>query len=118
MMRRSVIDKIGTDSEIDVLAATLLASAAQVDRMLFNTARAEPSQLTDYETMWKITTANYYAGSGCTGTALERVNAGGLKLTWEQLVTQMDESCRIASRYVENIFSTAFDAELLASDGR
>lgn len=116
MMRRSVIDKIGTDSEIDVLAAALYASAAQVDRMLYNVTRTEPSALTNYETMWMITTANYYAGSGCTGAALERINAGGLRLTWDQLVTQMDESCQVASHYVQNIFKTTFDSELLASE--
>ncbi len=116
MMRRSVIDKIGTDSEIDVLAAALLASAAQVDQMVFNTSRKEPADLTDYETMWKITTANYYAGSGCTGAALDRVSTGGLELTWEQLVLQMDESCRVASRYVEKIFSAAFESELLGTE--
>lgn len=116
MMRRSVIDKIGTDSEIDVLAAALLASAAQVDQMVFNTSRKEPADLTNYETMWKITTANYYAGSGCTGAALDRVSTGGLELTWEQLVLQMDESCQVASRYVEKIFSAAFESELLGTE--
>jgi hypothetical protein len=116
MMRRSVIDQIGTGSEIDVLGAALLASAAQVDQMIFNTSYKEPSDLTDFETMWKITTANYYAGSGCTGTALDRIAARGAELTWDQLVVQLDEGCRAASRYVENIFNTTFDSELLGSE--
>jgi hypothetical protein len=68
--------------------------------------------------MWQLTTANYYAGSGCTGAALDKVSTGGLELTWGQLVLQMDESCRVASRYVEKIFSTTFDSELLTSDRR
>jgi hypothetical protein len=111
-MRKSLIDKIGTSAEINLLAATLYASAAQVNQMTFNTSYKEPSDLTDYETMWKISTGNYYAGSGCIGMALDRISAFNLNLTWEQVIGEMDPSCQLASRYVDRIFSTAFDSNL------
>lgn len=104
MQRRSLMDKIGTRSEIDMLAGTLFASSAQINQMVINTSGKEPAVLTTYEDMWKIATGNYYAGSGCIGTALQRINDGALKLTWEQLVAQMDGSCKIATIYVERVF--------------
>jgi hypothetical protein len=107
MMRRSLMDKIGTDAEIDLLAATLFASAEQINQMVINTSGKEPAELTNYEVMWKITTGNYYAGSGCIGSGLQKINDGDLKLTWEQVVVQMDGDCKIATSYVQNVFGSS-----------
>lgn len=107
MLRRAVLDKVGTAEEIDMLAASLLASATQVNRLVINTARKEPAELTTYEAMWKITVGNYYAGSGCTGSSLQKINDGGLRLTWEQVIAQMLGDCKNATVYVERVMGAS-----------
>ena len=107
MVRRVLIDRIGTDFEIDLLAAALLASAAQVNQLVLNTSGREPSELTGYVDMWEISTANYYAGSGCIGGALQKVNDGGQPLSWETLITQMNGECKLAGEYVQKVFDAA-----------
>lgn len=103
-LRNSVIQKIDTDEELDLLAATILASAHQVGQMVRNTSGNEPANLTNYEVMWKMTTGNYHSGSGCLGSALQRINDASLQLTWEQVISQMDGECKISSEYVEKVF--------------
>lgn len=107
MLRRALLDKIGTASEIDLLAATLYASAAQINQMVINTSGKEPAELTTYEIMWKISTGNYYAGSGCIGGALQKINDGALQLTWEEVGAQMSGDCKIATDYVRNVFGAS-----------
>ena len=112
MLRRGLMDKVGTQSEIDMLAATLYASAAQVNQMVVNTSSQEPAAVTNYESMWMISTANYYAGSGCIGTALQAIHDDALQLTWEQIIAHMDGDCEVSARYVQKIFSTDFNLSM------
>jgi hypothetical protein len=104
MLRGWIMKQINTETEIDLLAATLLASANQINQMVKNTTGNEPANLTSYEVMWKMTTGNYYSGSGCIGPALQKINDDALQLTWEQLNAQMDGVCKTSNSYVDKVF--------------
>jgi hypothetical protein len=107
ILRRALIDKVGSQDEIDLLAATLYASAAQTGQMVQNTSGQEPAVLTNYEHMWMITIGNYYAGSGCTGQALQALNDAGKPFTWEGLIAQMQGDCKNATIYVQKVFGAS-----------
>lgn len=100
IMRRAVFDRIGTDAEIDLVAAMLYASAAQTQQMVKNVMRAEPAYVTSYEDMWKMTIANYYAGSGCIGNALRASINEEFPLAWETVAGNLEETCQVAENYV------------------
>ncbi len=100
IIRRAVFDRIGSDAEIDLIAAMLYASAAQTKQLVKNVTRAEPADVTSYEEMWKMTIANYYAGSGCLGNALRASLNETYPLTWDVLSTYLEGTCVIAKDYV------------------
>lgn len=100
LVRRAAFNRIGTEAEIDLIAAMLYASAAQTQQMVKNVTRAEPADVTTYEDMWKITIANYYAGSGCTGNALRASIGEEFPLKWETIAGYLEEACQIADDYV------------------
>ena len=100
VLRGAVFDQLGSDSEIGLIAAMLYASAAQTQQMVKNVTRAEPSEATTYEDMWKMTVANYYAGSGCLGSALSASIDEEYPLKWDTLAAHLDQTCKIADDYV------------------
>ena len=106
MLRNAVLSKVGTPHEIDMLAASLLASSKQVGQLVVNTGGREPAAQSTYEEMWKITIGNYNAGSGCIGNALQSITGNGLELTWQQVVAQMLGNCKNASDYVDRVLGT------------
>ena len=106
MLRKIVLDKIGTAEEFDVLAAILLASASQAGQMVLNTTRQEPVYTTTYIDMWKISVGNYYAGAGCIGNAMEAVVANEETITWEAITDQLAPECAIADTYVNRVIKT------------
>lgn len=106
MLRRIVLDKIGTAEEIDVLAAVLLASASQAGQMVLNTSRQELVYTTTYVDMWKISVGNYYAGAGCIGAAMEAVVGNEDVITWDSIVEQLAPECTIADDYVHRVVKT------------
>lgn len=106
MLRRLVLDKVGTEEEVDVIAALLLASARQTGQMVLNTTRQEPVYTTTYIDMWKITVGNYYAGAGCIGNAIEAVVANEDTLNWEGIVDQLAPECTIADDYVNRVIKS------------
>ena len=106
MLRRIVLDKIGTAEEIDVLAALLLASASQAGQMVLNTTRQEPVYTTNYVDMWKISVGNYYAGAGCIGNAMEAVVGNENAITWDNIAEQLAPECVIADDYVSKVVKT------------
>jgi hypothetical protein len=102
-IRRAVFDRLGTEAEIDLLAAMLYASAAQSQQLVKNVTRAEPADATTYEDMWKMTIANYYAGSGCLGQALHASLSEEFPLTWDTLSGYLEGTCTIADEYVRRV---------------
>jgi hypothetical protein len=103
ILRGIVFGKIGTAEEIDLLAAMLYASAAQTEQLVTNVMGRDLSDVTTYEDMWKMSVANYYAGSGCLGETLRAAAADAPPLTWDGLATQLQGVCKIADSYVKRV---------------
>jgi hypothetical protein len=100
-----VFDKVGTPDEIDMLAATLVASAAQVNQLIRNTAQKDPAEVTNYEDMWKFTIANYHIGSGCVGVGMENIAKSESDFNWEDLAVNMVGDCKNAQDYVSSVIA-------------
>jgi hypothetical protein len=107
VLRGALLQSIGTDLEFDLLAATMAASAAQMDQVVRNTLLYPPRDVTTYEDMWKLTIGNYYAGSGCSGTALKIIAESDSPVTWEEITRNMWGDCENAAMYVERVLQLA-----------
>jgi hypothetical protein len=104
ILRRVILDKVGTPDEIDVLAAILMASANQTGQIVRNQSGKEIANQVSYVDMWKITTANYYAGSGCIGDAITDLIESGDVLTWDNITWNLTSGCSRAESYVRQSF--------------
>jgi hypothetical protein len=107
LLRGLVISDIGTDKEIDLLAATFKASATQVNQMVKNITESPANEVSTYEEMWKISVANYHAGSGCVGTAMETTWSNGENMIWESINPNLLGDCMGAVEYVESVYELA-----------
>jgi hypothetical protein len=105
MIRKAVLDKVGSPEEIDILAAIVLASATQSGQLVSNVTGQEPMYSTDYIDLWKITIGNYYAGAGCLEDAMKKVvdNKGGI--TWDAVAGQLSNDCQMAKVYVDRVIN-------------
>jgi len=104
ILRGIIFGKIGTPEEIDFLAAMLYASAVQTERLVTNVIGRDLSDVTTYEDMWRMSIANYYAGSGCLGETIFAAAADDPPLTWNGLATHLQGICKMADSYVSRVF--------------
>jgi hypothetical protein len=104
ILRWPILNQKEADQQIDLLAATLSASAAQTNQMLINTLPGEADNAVTYEDMWKITIGNYHSGSGCISVGMQALARRGMPLTFDYLVSQMVGGCQAAQDYVDNVF--------------
>lgn len=88
---------------VGIFADSLLANCRQVDQMFFNITGEHAGENADYVDLWRITLANYNAGSGCVGDAIEAAIANGSDLTWDNIRNYLDIGCRGAIEYVDTI---------------
>lgn len=107
LLRKAVLDKVGSPDEIDILAAMLLASSDQSGQVVRNLAGQEIAFVTNYVDMWKIATGNYYAGAGCMADAIEIVLDNDSPLTWDNIEDELSPVCNPAGMYVRQIFEKA-----------
>lgn len=107
VLRKAIIDQVGTEAEIDLLAATIYASANQIGQLIPNNMGYMPHEKSGYVDLWKITTGNYYAGAGCVSRAINQIANQELELTWDELVIQMDDNCKPAGKYVDRVFGAS-----------
>ena len=105
ILRGSALRKIGTEAEIDLLAAALAASVRQVNALVQGAAEAMSEPGSTYEDMWKFTIANYHSGSGCLQNALRVASALGFPLTWENVRHYFSGECKRAEDYVERVYA-------------
>ena len=103
ILRWTILSKTEAGAQIDVLAATLYASAAQTNRMLVNSLPNEPDNAVSYEDMWRITIGNYHSGSGCVSVGMQGVASKGLPLSFDNLVGEMLGGCKDAKNYVDKV---------------
>ena len=103
LLRKYILDKIGTPEEIDMLAAAIYASAAQSGQMVQNLSQLEPVYISSYVDMWKISTGNYYGGAGCLSSAITEVLDQGGTITWEALIPHLTTECLLVEDYVNKV---------------
>lgn len=107
ILRGQLITLIGTDAEIDLLAAAIEASALQTGQLVRNTVRKYPADATSYVDMWLMTIGNYYAGSGCIDEALKNIARSDLEVNWKQISGYLSSSCQLTQSYVERVLELA-----------
>lgn len=88
---------------VEVFAASLSASCQQVAQMIRNNTGRSPGELSTYEDLWRFTLVNYNAGVGCLNEAVDEVYQTGRALNWDNVKNSLDEACRGAIAYVEDI---------------
>jgi hypothetical protein len=103
VLRGVLHQQVGTDTEFDLLAAALAANAVQMRQLVRNTMLYSPAEVTTYEDMWKLAIGNYYAGSGCIGTALKGIADSDSSLTWDAVAKKLSGDCQNAPLYVERV---------------
>jgi hypothetical protein len=103
------LDLSRANFSVEVFAHTLLANCEQAGKIVQNVTSKPPGQTIPYEDMWRFTLVNYNAGPGCLSTAMqESYKAGGTSpLSWERVSGALDEACRGAIGYVEDVSQVA-----------
>lgn len=104
VLRGVVISKVGSDEEIEVLAAAIRGCVNQVNQIITNATGDSPSSVSTYEDMWKLSIANYYSGSGCLFNAVNQVSAYSLPVTWENVRRFLTGQCELGNLYVDRVY--------------
>jgi len=97
------IDLQRANFSISVFAQTLLANCGQAGQLVKNFTGGAAGNSATYEDLWKLTLANYNAGSGCVGDALDATMTSKQTLTWENISTHFSPACQTAVEYVNDI---------------
>ena len=99
--------KVGTAEEIDMISALIKGCSIQVKKMIANVSPFPLQMICDYESLWKLTIANYYSGSGCVQQALLYTDRLGYPLNWEFVQHNFRRECAKAVDYVERVYQYA-----------
>jgi hypothetical protein len=97
------IDLERANFSISVFAQTLLANCGQAGQLVKNFTGGAAGNAASYEDLWKLTLANYNAGPGCLGDALDATMNAKQTLTWENISTHFAPACEAAVEYVNDI---------------
>lgn len=100
------IDISKVTASIDVFAKLLVANCHQVNQIIVNYTEEPGGESSTYPDLWRITLANYNAGSGCTSEAIETLIDEEVELTWINIANQLIEqgfACAGAIDYVFEI---------------
>jgi hypothetical protein len=88
---------------VGVFAHTLLANCEQTGQLVENITGGKAGDSASYEDLWKFTLANYNAGPGCLGNALDATNGEDQQLTWDNVSSHLEPACQGAINYVNDI---------------
>ena len=102
-LRGLTLSRVGTDAEVDLIAASLQASSMQTSQLVKNITGYDPWTVTSYEDMWSLTIGNYYAGAGCIANGLETTWAQEKPLKWENITKNFLGDCTGAENYVNQV---------------
>jgi hypothetical protein len=102
------LDLSRADFSVAVFARALLANCEQTGKIVQDVTGKQPGQVTDYETMWRLTLVNYNAGSGCLFEAVTEAYRPGaeVQLGWDGVKGALDPACSGASGYVDSVSQT------------
>jgi hypothetical protein len=97
------IDLERANFSVGVFAHAMLANCEQAGQLVENITGGPAGNAASYEDLWKFTLANYNAGPGCIGNALDATQGESLPLTWENVSMRLEPACQGAIPYVEQI---------------
>ncbi len=97
------IDLSQADFSVRVFGQTLLANCEQAGRIVRNVSGKAPGNAATYEDLWKFTLANYNAGPGCIGEAIQATKDKGQALEWDNVAANLNGICSVAADYVSDI---------------
>ncbi len=104
------IDLERANFSIGLFAHAMLANCEQAGQLVRNITGETPGNAASYEDLWKFTLANYNAGPGCLGSALDATYGEDLEedreLTWENVSSHLEPACQGAISYVNAISRT------------
>lgn len=96
------IDLDEAENSVSIFAETLLANCSQAG-MVIDLNYPNPKPPPSYEDLWRFTLANYNAGPGCLGLAVNATARAGQSLDWEHVASHLTPVCSGALDYVNNI---------------
>jgi hypothetical protein len=102
------IDLSNADFSVKLFAQTLLANCEQVAQIVYNGTGKIAGEVSDYESLWRLTLANYHAGAGCISFAVytawsKRDTNDPDPIRWETVSTYLTQPCQGVISYVEKI---------------
>lgn len=97
------IDLENAQFSVNLFAQTLIANCAQVSRIVYNASARSPAAVTDYESLWRFTVANYHVGAGCLSFAIYTTWTNRETLNWENVSTNFTPACEGVLSYVDKV---------------
>ena len=97
------IDLERANFSIGIFAHALLANCEQAGQLVENVTGGIAGNAASYEDLWKFTLANYNAGPGCLGNALDATAGASEELIWENVASHLEPACQGAINYVDSI---------------
>ncbi len=101
-LRGMVLRAIGTDEEIDLIAAVMRANTVQVGQVMQNITKVSAVFITTYENLWDFTLANYHVGNQCVADGVTYLYNNEIPITFENYC-QLSTTCPTACLFVERV---------------
>jgi hypothetical protein len=96
-----VMRDVGSDQEYRLLAETLYAGCNITSQIILNYTGMEARDVTDYETLWRITLGTYNSGCTCMGDAIWAAWEESERLSWESIASYLSGDCEGAADYFD-----------------
>ncbi len=90
-------------ASVPIFAQAIKANCEQVGQMVQNITGQPAGLASDYESLWRITLANYNVGPGCVGEAINLSWREQKRLDWPTVAANLDPYCAGAINYVQQI---------------
>ena len=97
------IDMDRTKLGIPLTANLLVANCHQVAEIISYITNYKPGTVASYEDLWRITLANYHAGSGYISNALYKTWHKTGTLNWSEVASRIPYRVMDVREYVEDI---------------
>jgi hypothetical protein len=100
------IDLTSIDTNINLVAHTMLADCEQVAQIVYNATGKIAGEVASYEDLWKFTIADYHVGAGCLSYAMYTNWAARSNMDWEHVSTHLTQPCESVIPYVTQVTLT------------
>lgn len=104
------IDLTYTGFSIGLFAQILAANCEQTGQIIHNLAQLPAGDVASYEDLWRFSLVNYHGGPGCLSTALSSTWQTNVRLTWSNVIPNLELVCQSAILFVDRIAVVEPDA--------